>query len=82
MIPTPKEKAKELANKFYQTCNCTIAGTSTIFKQIAVQAALISVEEILNTIYNEDFGGHLLDEIRAPDYWQEVKNELLKREAL
>lgn len=46
---TPKEKAIELRNKFWHTCNCSIAGTSTIFEQIAKECALIAVEEMLNT---------------------------------
>lgn len=67
---TPKEKAKELSNKFYETCNCTIAGTSTIFRQIGVQAALIAVDEMIAQCEDANFGGFGL-------YWESVKQELL-----
>ena len=73
---TPKEKAKELANKFYETCNCTIAGTSTIFRQIGVQAALIAVEEIEKAIHFDWMEVQNLD--RQYAYWEQVKTELNK----
>ena len=57
---TPKEKAQELLSKF------------TWRKEYAI----ICVDEILNTIYNEDFRGHLIDEIGANDYWERVKIEI------
>ena len=59
---TSKEKALELIIKFQEN----------------KQHALFTVEEILNTIYNEDFLGHLIDEIDAASYWNEVKNEINK----
>lgn len=40
--------------------------------------AMLCVDEILNTIFNEDFSGHLIDEIGASDYWKEVKTEIEK----
>ncbi|OYZ51385.1 MAG: hypothetical protein B7Y11_13705 [Sphingobacteriia bacterium 24-36-13] len=73
---TPKEKAKELANKFYETCNCTIAGTSTIFRQIGVQAALIAVEEIIEIVGSDETA--IIVEL---PFWQEVKQELLKQQS-
>ena len=46
---SPAEKAKELVDKYYQTCVCTIAGTAHIFRDIAKSCALICVDEILET---------------------------------
>jgi phosphatidate phosphatase PAH1 len=70
---TPKEKASELIEKFKINDYDWIAqGNFYCVKQ----HALITVDEVLNTIFNEDFSGHLLDEIGALDYWREVKNEI------
>jgi hypothetical protein len=74
---TPKEKAKELQNAMYQKIFDIDIGVHTMHdagRYIAsIQCALISVDEILNTMHNEDFGGHVCDEIGAGDYWREVK---------
>ncbi len=70
---TPKEKALELIEKFKKNDYDWIAqGNIYCVKQ----HALVVVEEILGTIFNEDFQGHLLDEIDASDYWNEVKTEI------
>jgi hypothetical protein len=68
---TPKEKAKELYNKFYNTSSHPHHVESR--KNNAKQCALIAVDEIINT--------HLLSEknifgIHPVDYWQEVKQEI------
>jgi len=60
---TPKEKAQELLDKF------SVGGWRK-------EHAMSCVDEILNTIYNEDFQGHLIDEIGANDYWEQVKIEI------
>lgn len=65
----PKEKAIELIEKF-KKCDCV--SQCNCIKQYA----LIVVDEILNAIFNEDFSGHLLDEIGASDYWCDVKSEI------
>ena len=62
---TPKEKAKELVNKFRIS--------KAITESYSKQCALIAVDEIINT--------HLLSEkdifgIHPVDYWNEVKQEI------
>jgi len=70
---TPQEKALELIEKFKRNDYDWIAqGNLYCVKQ----HALVTIDEILNTIFNEDFSGHLLDEIGASDYWNEVKSEI------
>jgi len=86
-METPKEKALSLYKEFHHTCNCTIAGTSTIFREIAKNCALICVRENLsvlehirkpeNTILlfeGTEFSMFSADEYR--DYWLQVKEEL------
>jgi len=84
---SPKEKAEELADKFYQTTpneswiNQPI-GLKEEYKawKQAKQCALIAVDEIINTL-NSDIrdldvrGNILLDLI---EYWNEVKEEIEK----
>ena len=73
---TPKEKAKELFDKYYIVCQ---EYTEEI--QCSIQAkecALIAVDEIIQQwevidTYIADFGGKLNQSIR---YWQEVKQEI------
>lgn len=60
---TPKEKAQELLSKF------AVGGWRK-------EHSISCVDEILNTIYNEDFQGHLTDEIGANSYWEQVKVEI------
>ena len=70
---TPKEKALELIEKFKENdYDWSVLSNLYCIKQ----HALVTVDEILNTIYNKDFQGHLLDEIGASDYWNQVKNEI------
>ena len=71
---TPKEKSKELFNKYYQKC-----ADSSYPEYMAKDCALIAVDEIMKAIYNEDFDGHLRDEYDAASYWNEVKNEIEKQ---
>jgi hypothetical protein len=85
---TPKEKAKELIDKMYNTeychgehfpnkryCDCS---DMNLFQ--AKQCALIAVDEILNVLpqseYLEDRGEYF--ENRERLYWQEVKQEIEK----
>ena len=84
---TPKEKAKQLVDIFYQTTpneswiNQPI-GLKEEYKawEQAKQCALIAVDETIRTL-NEDIrdldvrGNVLLDLI---DYWREVKQEIEK----
>ena len=59
----PKEKAKELVDKFSNECMLTIGGGRV--------AALIAVDEIKRILYDQD------SMIRY-DYWFEVKQEIEK----
>lgn len=79
---TPKEKAKELYNKFYDYANSNygasefeknwhgnvLAGERKVRKESAKQCALIAVDEILRS-------GKDVDEF-ADSYWQQVKKEI------
>ena len=70
---TPKEKAKELVEKFSDLED----GEMYIGK--AKQCALITVDEIINSLENY---GKESDELQNMEndfrYWQEVKEDLLK----
>ena len=77
MTQTPKEKAKELVDKFYQTTpnetwidepSGEFMETYTAWGQ-AKQCALIAVDEILNiNSVDKDFS--------LSFYWQDVKDEI------
>ncbi len=83
---TPETKARELVKKYWDTCNCTIAGTSTIFAQIAKQCAIIAVNEILdensaNNVSNDmawvpDSDGKF--RMTNEQFWESVKAEIEK----
>ena len=63
---TPKEKAKELFNKFYQEAPYQeIEFYSN--DVMARQCALIAVDELIYQVNHSDVG-----------YWQEVKQEIQK----
>jgi hypothetical protein len=62
----PKKKAKELVNKFSNECLLTEDGGKV--------AALLAVEEILNTIEYSSQS----DELSKVNYWIEVKKEIEK----
>lgn len=75
MEQTPKEKAKELFSKMYNNVNDNVIiqrNDIELWKNTFKQCALIAVEEILN--------GSRLFYIEDYDYWQEVKQELIKSE--
>lgn len=69
---TPKEKAKELIELYYNLFSVELE--NTIDHREAQQCALIAVEEILNAItfnmYDEDAYN------KEDKYWQEVKEEI------
>jgi len=73
---TPKEKAVELVDKFYQTTPneawinepLGIAEEYKAWNQ-SKQCALIAVDELIENLYLEGV---------KPDYWQEVKQEIEK----
>ena len=64
---TPKEKAKELYDKFYMAIPNNEMGLDN---EASIQCALIAVDEILSVIWI-----NLDDEV---DYWAEVKQEIEK----
>jgi hypothetical protein len=73
---TPKEKAIELVDKFYQTTpnECFVnepIGIAERYKawEQSKQCALIAVDEIISVTWHSPF--HC-------DYWQEVKEEIEK----
>lgn len=65
---TPKEKAIELVNKFYN-----IIYLDMDYEQ-AKYAALIAVDEIINSHLSSE----KIFDIHPVDYWQEVKQEIDK----
>jgi hypothetical protein len=80
---TPKEKAEELFNKYYQY-DITIIGIESQFEERGIclydakQLALITVDEIIQQwevidTYIADFGGKLNQSLK---YWQQVKQEI------
>jgi hypothetical protein len=62
---TPKDKAKELVDKF------TVVGLQQ--RNEGIQCALIAVDEILEAIKTQPYG---LDYINKRDDWEEVKQEI------
>ena len=75
---TPKEKAKELFDKYYLVCQ---EFTEEIQCSIqAKQCALIAVDEILDNFGLVCNGQTFYTEYRAFDYYSEVKQELIKSE--
>jgi hypothetical protein len=65
---TPKEKAKELCNKFSWE---KIENGYKMFQTVdeTKRCALIAVDEILNLCWNGN--------IKAKEYWEEAKQEIL-----
>jgi len=74
---TPKEKVKELVDRFREFADGTDIKTDryspNIEKQNAKQCALIAVDEILKEIDDNYDTLHSADRKK---YWQEVKKEL------
>jgi hypothetical protein len=58
---TPKEKAKELVEKYIPFCG---------MEMTEIQCALIAVDEILNYLKTDGFSIQI-------NYWQEVKQEII-----
>ena len=64
---TPKEKADELAEKFYEQIQYLQGIDSVVTKwKCAIQCALVSVDEILQNITSDKF-----------EYWVSVKEKLI-----
>ena len=80
---TPKEKAKELVNKFKSNVyKKAFADTDFMYDryyglddQMSKQCALIAVDEILEE-YKEDYEDIHKDIFTIYSWWQEVKKEI------
>ena len=76
---TPKDKSKELIDKFYksQVEVLNINGTTeleSVEHEIAIKSSLIAVDEILD-ILTFDLG-HDQTARKLEEHWQQVKTEL------
>ena len=75
---TPKEKAKDLYNKFFrQVPFLTLEDSPKDDCIAAKQCALIAVDEILNE-YEDDYKNISKDIYTIYSWWQEVKQEIEK----
>ena len=77
-------KAQELVNKFREFADGTDSETDRyspgVEKEKAKQCALIAVDEMINYFSKETFMMAYLEiAISEVNYWQEVKQELLKK---
>jgi hypothetical protein len=76
---TPKEKAKELCNKFLRTYKVDLYPPFNSASQEAKQCALIAADEILNVVSRYNASWHWpMDTANEFYYWQEVKQEIEK----
>ena len=69
---TPKEKAKELYDKFYMAIPNNEMGLDN---EASIQCALIAVDEILSELTEIPYG---LEYLNRLNYWLEVKQETEK----
>lgn len=69
---TPKEKAKELMDRFF---NEAIPDAVENNSRVPIACALICVDEIINVIRDNSYE---TDEDNGVEYWIEVKNEINK----
>ena len=73
----PKEKAIELVDKYININKVKLSDYSVIYTPTAKQCALIAVDELIEHLQpSSDFGGEI--NIYTIEYWQEVKQEILK----
>jgi hypothetical protein len=73
---TPKEKAKELVNKFLRTYKVSLYPPFTKASDEAKECALIAVNVILIDCGAKDWSGD--EACEGKNYWQEVKQEIEK----
>tara|TARA_R110000868_G_scaffold53103_1_gene167047 strand:+ start:580 stop:810 length:231 start_codon:yes stop_codon:yes gene_type:complete len=74
---TPKEKADELFNNFYNHC-FNPDGYRSDNEDNAVECALFCVDEILKALESDSIIYGSEYRFEETDYWQEVKNEINK----
>jgi len=72
---TPKEKAKELFDKYADEFN--FDDTYRGYREQSKQCALITCNEVLNSYNEEKSNGYIISDKIIP-YWQEVKQEIQK----
>lgn len=79
---TPKEKAKELVEKFMAIKSMKLSDYSLIYYPFAKLCALIAVDEIIKVsapyIDKHEPYYQELDDNQTQVYWQEVKQEIEK----
>jgi hypothetical protein len=72
---TPKEKAKELVNKYLKASFGAIEEYIPVPLSLAKQCALIAVDEIMEYLTTSE---DVMVSNFALDYWKEVKQEIEK----
>jgi len=75
-MKTPKEKAKELVEKFRKEYEWVEKDFTIDLYRDSKQCALICVDEVIKTYTNKNATYWLLEE--EVDYWQQVKTEIEK----
>ena len=70
---TPREKSKELVDKFIYLLPCE--GLTTT--QTPIDCALISVDEIIDSYTKEKSYGYIVSD-KIISYWEQVKEEIKK----
>ena len=76
---TPKEKAKELVDKFMAIKSTKLSDFSVIYSPVAKLCALIAVDEIINCLDDDDLyiqGESNIDGFIS--YYEEIKQEIEK----
>lgn len=73
-MKSPKEKAKELVNKYIIELNYKLPLKDCDY--LAEQCALIAVDEIIKELQNNLYDSYYY--YRQEDYWEEVKQEIKK----
>ena len=73
---TPKEKAKELCDKFLRTYKVSLYPPFNSATQEAKGCALIAVDEILDVIEDDGFTFAEYHDKKTIEYWFEVKQEI------
>lgn len=68
---TPKDQSDKLYHKFYNTLLPSVRERN----RIAIEHSLIAVDEILEVMPIKK-----ISDAELYDYWQQVKNELLKQQ--
>jgi hypothetical protein len=74
---TPKEKALELVNKYYNLLNPNFPITDVLFKDCC-KCVLIAVKEIINIVpYEDNDKAKWISYEQTIRYWKEVEQEII-----